>query len=90
MIWTGGWTWIVIGLVLSVLELFLPGYIFLGTAIACVLAGLALLTGLFAPSLPVLLLVVAVLSGVIWYALRRLVGVRDGQTRIWHRDINED
>ncbi|MFV0409322.1 MAG: hypothetical protein ACK5LJ_06400 [Paracoccus sp. (in: a-proteobacteria)] len=90
MIWLNGWTWLVIGFVLAALELVAPGYIFLGTAIACALAGLALLSGLFAPGLPALLLIIAVLSGVIWYLLRRLVGVRHGQVRIWDRDINDD
>lgn len=90
MIWASGWTWIVIGLVLAVLELAVPGYVFLGIAIACGLAGLLLLAGVTAPSLPVLLLIVAVLSGVVWLVLRRLMGVREGQVRIWHRDINDD
>ena len=90
MIWASGWTWIVIGLVLAVLELAVPGYVFLGIAIACGLAGLVLLAGVTAPSLPVLLLIVAVLSGVVWLILRRLMGVREGQVRIWDRDINDD
>lgn len=90
MIWENGWTWIIIGLVLSVLELVVPGYVFLGVATSCGIAGLALLTGLFSPSLPVLLIVIAALSGVIWLILRRVVGVQRGQVRIWDRDINDD
>ena len=81
---------VIIGLVLAVLELLAPGYVFLGIAIACGLAGLVLLAGVTAPSLPVLLLIVAVLSGVVWLILRRLMGVREGQVRIWDRDINDD
>ena len=90
MIWASGWIWIIIGLVLAVLELLAPGHVFLGIAIACGLAGLVLLAGVTAPSLPVLLLIVAVLSGVVWLILRRLMGVREGQVRIWDRDINDD
>ncbi|TKW66825.1 MAG: hypothetical protein DI616_10085 [Paracoccus denitrificans] len=90
MMWTNGWTWIIIGLVLAVVELLAPGYVFLGIAIACVLAGLVLLSGAVLPSLPILLLAVAILSGVVWLILRRLMGVRKGQTRIWDRDINDD
>ena len=74
MIWASGWIWIIIGLVLAVLELLAPGYVFLGIAIACGLTGLVLLAGVTAPSLPVLLLIVAVLSGVVWLILRRLMG----------------
>ncbi|MFD1795220.1 hypothetical protein FQV27_13905 [Paracoccus aurantiacus] len=88
--WLSGWTWLIVGLVLSVLELLVPGYIFLGIAISSALVGLALLSGLFAPSLPVLLIVIAALSGIIWLILRRVVGVRQGQVRIWDRDINDD
>ena len=90
MMWEGGWTWIVIGLVLAALELLAPGYVFLGIAIACGLMGLVLLSGLITPSLPVLLLMIAILSGLVWVILRRLIGVREGQVRIWDRDINDD
>ena len=55
-----------------------------------IIIGLVLLAGVTAPSLPVLLLIVAVLSGVVWLILRRLMGVREGQVRIWDRDINDD
>ena len=87
--WHSGWTWIVLGLVLAALELLVPGYVFLGIAIACGLAGLVLLSGLISPGLPLLLVIVAALSGVIWLVLRRVMGVRKGQVRIWDRDIND-
>lgn len=90
MIWQSGWFWIVVAALLGLMEVLLPGYVFLGIAIACGLAGLVLLAGVTAPSLPVLLLIVAVLSGVVWLILRRLMGVREGQVRIWDRDINDD
>ena len=90
MMWQSGWTWIIIALVLGLLELFAPGYVFLGVAVASGLMGLVLLTGAFSPSLPVLLIIIAVLSGLIWLVLRRVMGVRTGQVRIWDRDINDD
>lgn len=90
MIWQSGWFWIVVAALLGLMEVLLPGYVFLGIAIACGLTGLVLLAGVTAPSLPVLLLIVAVLSGVVWLILRRLMGVREGQVRIWDRDINDD
>ena len=90
MIWQSGWFWIIVAAVLGVAEVLLPGYIFLGIAIACGIAGLALLAGVTAPSLPMLLIAIAVLSGFIWLILRRAVGVRKGQVRIWDRDINYD
>lgn len=90
MWWESGWTWLIVGLVLAALELLAPGYIFLGIAISSALMGLVLLTGLIAPSLPVLLIIIAALSGVIWLILRRVVGVQKGQVKIWDRDINDD
>ena len=90
MIWESGWFWIIIAAVLGVVEVLAPGYIFLGIAIACAIAGLALLAGVTAPSLPVLLIFIAAASGFIWLVLRWAAGVRKGQVRIWDRDINDD
>lgn len=52
--------------------------------------GLALLSGLWTAGLPMTLVAAAILSGVIWLLLRRLIGVREGQVRIWDRDINDN
>ncbi|NHF72840.1 NfeD family protein [Paracoccus xiamenensis] len=90
MIWQGGWFWIIVAAVLGLVEVLAPGYVFLGIAIGCAVVGLALMAGVAAPSLPVLLIGIAVLSGIAWLILRRLVGVRKGQVRIWDRDINDD
>lgn len=87
--WTNGWLWVVAGLVVALAELVLPGYVFLGTAIALVVTGLLLLTGIWGLGLPGTLIVTAVLSFAAWLALRRWMGVRHGQVRIWHDDIND-
>jgi len=90
MIWQSGWFWLIVAAVLALLEVLLPGYVFLGIAIACAAAGLVLLVGVVPASLPVLLIAIAVLSGLAWLVLRRAMGVRKGQVRIWDRDINDD
>lgn len=73
---------------MGVLEVIVPGFIFLGFAIGAVvtgaLIGLGVLTG--GPSL--LLLVFAAISVATWFTLRRTMGVREGQSKIWHKDIN--
>ena len=51
--------------------------------------GLWLLAG-YAVGWPWLLLICAGVALAAWVALRQIVGVRKGQTRIWDRDINED
>ena len=85
-----GWYWLIASLILAALELAAPGWIFLGIAGAVAVMGLALLSGLWTAGLPMTLVAAAILSGVIWLLLRRLIGVREGQVRIWDRDINDN
>lgn len=88
--WNVWWVWMVAGLVLGILEILAPGFIFLGFAIGAVLTGLLLLIGLLGGSVPVLLVVFAVLSLASWFLLRRSVGVQKHQVKIWTKDINEN
>lgn len=84
------WAWVILGFALGVLEVLAPGYIFLGFAIGAVATGILVSIG-FAPSgIAALLLVFAVLSVVAWLALRRVAGIRQGQVKIWDRDINDN
>ena len=85
-----GWLWIVVALVLAALELALPGWFFLGAAIAVGLMGLALLAGIWTGGLPLALVVTALLTGAIWLALRGIFGTSRGEVRIWTRDINDN
>lgn len=85
-----GWLWLLAALVLAGVELALPAWVFLGLAISVALMGVVMLLGLWAFSLPVTLIVTALLSGVIWFGLRRLMGVRQDQVKIWHKDINDN
>jgi membrane protein implicated in regulation of membrane protease activity len=88
--WNVWWVWMVAGLVLGILEILAPGFIFLGFAIGAVLTGLLLLIGLLGGSVPVLLVVFAVLSLASWFLLRRSVGVQKHQVKIWTKDINDN
>ena len=83
------WIWITAGVVLAFLELLLPGFYLLGFAIGAVAAGALIWAGLIG-SVPVALLALAVIAILAWVVLRRALGIRRGQTRIWHRDINEN
>jgi membrane protein implicated in regulation of membrane protease activity len=84
------WAWIVLGFALGVLEILAPGYIFLGFAIGAVLTGILVGTGLAPAGLALLLLIFAVASVLAWLALRRTMGIRKGQVKIWDRDINDN
>ena len=90
MSWENGWIWLVAAVLLALAELLLPGWVFMGIAVATAIMGLVILIGLWPAGLPLALVVTALLSGVIWLILRRLYGQRDGQVRIWDRDINDN
>ena len=89
MWWQEGWVWIVAGVGLAVLEVFAPGYVLLGFAAGAVVVGAALWIGLLGQSAALLAFVFAVVSLAAWWALRKSFGVREGQVRIWHKDIND-
>ena len=93
MMWSQPWVWLAAALVLAILEMFVPAYVFLGFAIGAGLTGAGLwLAGPesgFATSLPMLLVVFAVLSLISWIVLRRVLGIRKGQVKIIKKDIND-
>ena len=83
------WAWVVAGFALGVLEVIVPGFIFLGFAIGAVITGALIGVGILVGGPPLLLLVFAALSVVAWLGLRRVMGVREGQVKIWHKDIKD-
>ena len=88
MFWQLWWVWVVFGVALGVLEVLVPGFIFLGFAIGAVLVGGLVWLGVLGGSVPWLVFVFAVLSLVAWLGLRRVVGVKEGQVKLWDKDIN--
>jgi membrane protein implicated in regulation of membrane protease activity len=89
MLWSLWWVWVVAAFLIAGLEVLAPGYIFLGFAIGAGLTGGLLALGLFAGSLPKLLVLFAALSVIAWLLLRRFAGVWRGQVRRWDHDIND-
>jgi membrane protein implicated in regulation of membrane protease activity len=94
VIWSDWWLWGAAALVLGCLEMLLPGFILLGFAIGAGVVALLLLVGGpvavgLSGSLPLTLVVFAVLSLLGWMALRRFVGVRDGQVKTFDHDVND-
>jgi inner membrane protein len=89
------WVWISAGVVMGIVEVFIPGFFFLGFSAGAVLTGLVLLAGgpfaaWLSASVPYTLVFFAVVSLISWLVLRRVAGVRKGQLKVWDRDINED
>lgn len=94
MIYTEWWVWLGAGLVLAILEVLVPGFIFAGFAIGAIVTGGILGLGIpgsewMSDSLINTLVVFAVLSVISWIALRRFVGVQEGQVRRIDHDIND-
>ncbi|WP_149141561.1 NfeD family protein [Gemmobacter caeruleus] len=83
------WMWIVAGMALGGLELFMPGYVFLGFAIGAVLVGGLLWTGWVTLSLAAQLALFAVLSLLAWAVLRAVLRYERGEVKRWTRDIND-
>lgn len=89
MIWTIWWAWLAFGLGLVIVEIMVPGFIFLGFAIGAAVVALLLAFG-FVLTLAWSLVVFAAISAVAWVALRQVFGVRKGQLKTFEHDINED
>lgn len=86
---TTWWVWLAGALVLAILEVLAPGFVFLGFAVAAAIVGLMLLGPAALLSVPVLLLLFAALSLVTWLLLRRFFALPKGQVKTFHHDINE-
>ena len=89
MWWQEGWVWIVAGIGLAVLEVLAPGYVFLGFAVGAAAIGASLWLGLLGGSFAMLVLAFALVSLLAWAILRRIFGMRAGQVKIWHDDVND-
>lgn len=86
---TTWWVWLAAALVLGILEMLIPGFIFLGFAIGAAVVGLALLGPLGLLSLPAILLVFAVVSLIAWLGLRKYFALPKGQVKTFDHDIND-
>jgi len=95
MIWTVWWVWLSAALVLAILEVLAPGFILIGFAVGAAVVGIFLAIGgsvgaWLMGSLPATLLLFAICSLVAWFVLRRVVGVRKSQVKIWDdKDVND-
>lgn len=87
--WTNGWVWIAGAAAVALIELLLPGWVFVSTAITFAATGMAMLW--FTPwpfSLPMTLLIMAIQTGVVWMLLWWVFPNQRGSARVWKTDIN--
>lgn len=95
MSWSDTWVWFAAALVLGILEILAPGYILLGFALAAGVIGVGFWMGggveaFLAGSLPVTLVIFAVISLIAWLVMRKVFGPRGGSVKVWDTDINEN
>jgi membrane protein implicated in regulation of membrane protease activity len=95
MEWSDYWVWFAAAIVLGILEVLAPGYILLGFALAAGVMGVGLWMGggvgaFLATSLPVTLVIFAVISIILWLVMRKVFGSRTGSVKVWDTDINEN
>ena len=93
--WAAWWIWGAAAVVLAIGEVLLPSFVLLGFALGAAVVAVLLLFGgpmsvWLAASLPLLLLIFAVVSLLCWLALRRWVGVYRGQVKQFDHDINDN
>ena len=95
ILWNQYWVWFALALALGVAEILVPGYILLGFALAAAAIGLVFAIGVgpaetMMNSLPITLSVFGAASLAMWLGLRQYFGRRDGQVKVWDKDINEN
>ncbi|MEL6570225.1 MAG: hypothetical protein AAFQ64_01105 [Pseudomonadota bacterium] len=83
------WVWMSAALLLATAEVIIPGWIFLGFAIGALVMGMLLLIGVSGLSLPITLVIFAVLSLIAYIGLRWFFGLKTGQVRTFDTDIND-
>lgn len=88
-LWTLWWVWAAAALLLAIVEVLVPGFVFLGFAIGAAAVALILLVSGMTPGLPVLLLIFAALSLAAWLVLRRVFALPKGQVKTFDHDIND-
>ncbi|PCJ04945.1 MAG: hypothetical protein COB16_17020 [Rhodobacteraceae bacterium] len=88
-IWSTWWLWAAAALLLAIVEVLAPGFVFLGFAIGAAAVALILLNTGMSVSLPMLLLIFAALSLVAWLILRRVFASPKGQVKTFDHDIND-
>lgn len=90
MSWLNGWLWIVAAALIALIELAVPGYVFLGIGVATALMGLVFLAGLWGGGFAPAILVTALIAAAVMLSLRRIFDYSRGEVRHWRRDINDN
>jgi membrane protein implicated in regulation of membrane protease activity len=83
------WVWMAAALALGILEVLVPGFIFLGFALSAAVMALLHLALAMLISVPAKLALFAGLALAIWYLLRQVFRSPGGTVKIIKNDIND-
>ncbi len=83
------WVWLVAAMILAMLEIAAPAFIFLGFAIGAAVT--APIVAIFGATLSAAgtLLIFAILSLIAWLTLQRVFALKKGQVKTFDSDIND-
>ncbi len=87
-LWGLWWVWLAAALGLAILEVVVPGFVFLGFAVGAAVTALVVLLPIDL-GLTALLAIFAILSLIAWIVMRRLFKTPDDQSRVIREDINK-
>lgn len=88
--WQLWWVWCAVALMLAILEVLAPGFVFLGFALGALACGVLLaILGSSAFGLPALVFLFAALSLISWLLMRRFFALPTGQVKNFDHDIND-
>ncbi|MCH1387410.1 MAG: NfeD family protein [Paracoccaceae bacterium] len=83
------WAWVAFGIVLMLLELMMPSYLFLGFGFGAIVTGITLALGI-TMSAQYLMLLFAIASLISWVLLRQVFKLPKGNVQTFDHDINDN
>ena len=83
------WAWVAFGIVLILLELMMPSYLFLGFGFGSIVTGITLALGI-TMSAQYLMLLFAIASLISWVLLRQFFKLPKGNVQTFDHDINDN
>lgn len=84
------WVWLAMALVLGLVELLAPAFIFLGFSVAALVMAVLAALGLLPATPAAMLAVFAVLALVAWIGLRVFFKPRTANAKTFHEDVNDN
>lgn len=83
------WAWVAFGIILMLLELMMPSYLFLGFGFGAIATGIALSLGV-TMSAQYLMLMFAIASLISWILLRQVFKLPTGSVQTFDHDVNDN